>query len=124
MICILNHVVTCHIVHHILYDILTKLPFDSDIMTLLKQGSLSETEKSMEKKEKNQFMSVFKLIRRLLQKSREKVTKRKGLRLLTNDRIRLKIDDSDWIRRIIHRYHLQNNTHSVLDNQEILLRSC
>ena len=34
MICILNHVVTCHIVHHILYDILTKLPFDPDIIIL------------------------------------------------------------------------------------------
>ena len=34
MIFILNHVVTCHIVHHILYDILTKLPFDPDIIIL------------------------------------------------------------------------------------------
>ena len=33
MICILNHVVTCHIVYHTLYDILAKLPFDPDIIT-------------------------------------------------------------------------------------------
>lgn len=66
-----------------MYDILTKLPFDPDIMTLLKQGSLSETEKSMEKKKKS-IHERLQINKEIIAKKQGKGNKEKGVEI-TNE---------------------------------------